>query len=271
MQKASANGVPLLEVRELSKSYGPVQALREVSFSLGRGEVLGLLGDNGAGKTTLVRCVAGTLRPDSGSILVDGQEVRIDSPVTARSLGIETVHQGLALVEPLDVSANLFLNREIVAGPKPLRWIGWLNKRRMREESRQILDTLQIRIRSIRQPVERLSGGQRQAVAVGRAVGWGRHIVMMDEPAAALGVEQAQHVLELVDSLRTQGVGIVFISHNMQHVVDVCDRAVVLRHGHKVGDVMIRDVTTRDLVDLITGAAAVVGAEPPEPDEEEEV
>lgn len=251
----------VLEVRSISKSYGPVQALRDVSLSLERGEVLGLLGDNGAGKTTLVKCVAGTLRPDSGTILVDGHEVRVDSPQAARALGIETVHQGLALVESLDVAANLFLNREVVATPRPLRWIGWLNKRRMYQESRDILDQLQIRVASVRQSVARLSGGQRQAVAVGRAVGWGRHIVLMDEPAAALGVEQARHVLELMDRLRDQGVGVVFISHNMQQVIDVCDRAVVLRHGRKVGDVSIGEVTARDLVDLITGAAQPEGEE----------
>jgi simple sugar transport system ATP-binding protein len=249
------SAAPALEVRALSKSYGPVRALREVDLAVFRGEVVGLLGDNGAGKSTFVRCVAGVLRPDSGSILLDGAEVEIDSPKAARELGIETVHQGLALVGSLDVASNLFLNRELVLGTGPLRRIGWLNKRRMYKQSREILDELQIRIPSVKQSVERLSGGQRQAVAVGRAVGWGQHIVLMDEPAAALGVEQAQHVLQLVDRLRGQGVGVVFISHNMQQVVDVCDRAIVLMHGRKVGDVAIADVTTRDLVDLITGAA----------------
>lgn len=247
---------PALEVRSLSKSYGPVRALRDVSLAVARGEVLGLLGDNGAGKSTLIRCVSGLLRPDSGSVLVDGIEVDIQNPQKARELGIETVHQGLALVGTLDVAANLFLNRELVTGRGPLRRMGWLSKRRMYRQSREILDQLQIRIPSVRQPVERLSGGQRQAVSVGRAIGWGRHIVLMDEPAAALGVEQAQHVLELVDRLRHQGVAVVFISHNMQQVVEICDRAVVLLHGQKVGDVAIRDVTVRDLVDLITGAAA---------------
>jgi simple sugar transport system ATP-binding protein len=257
---------PALEVRSLSKSYGAVRALRDVSLELLRGEVLGLLGDNGAGKTTLVKCVAGILRPDSGTILVDGRPVRIDSPQTARALGIETVHQGLALVDSLDVASNLFLNREMVRQAPPLRWVRWLNDARMRREAQAILDQLQIRIPSVRSPIERLSGGQRQAVAVGRAVGWGHHIVLMDEPAAALGVEQARHVLELIDRLRHRDVAVLFISHNMQHVVEVCDRAVVLRHGRKVGDVAIRDVTARDLVDLITGAQG--GPEEAEPVEE---
>jgi simple sugar transport system ATP-binding protein len=255
-RQQAAGEVPPLEVRALSKSYGPVRALQDVSLGLSRGEVLGLLGDNGAGKTTLVKCVAGILRPDSGSILVDGDEVRIESPTTARALGIETVHQGLALVNTLDVASNLFLNREIVR-PAPLRWLRWLDKGRMYREADDILQQLQIRV-AVRQPIERLSGGQRQAVAVGRAVGWGRHIVLMDEPAAALGVEQSRHVLELIDRLREQDVAVMFISHNMQQVVDVCDRAVVLRHGGKVADLNIGEVTPRDLVDFITGARSQV-------------
>jgi simple sugar transport system ATP-binding protein len=244
---------PALEVRSLSKSYGAVRALHEVSFGLRRGEVLGLLGDNGAGKTTLVKCVSGILRPDGGSVLVDGTEARIDSPTTARALGIETVHQGLALVNTLDVAANLFLNREIVRKAKPLRFVRLMDKRSMYRDAEAILQQLQIRV-AVRRPIERLSGGQRQAVAVGRAVGWGRHIVLMDEPAAALGVEQSRHVLELIDRLRQQGVAILFISHNMQQVVDVCDRAVVLMHGRKVADLNVGEVTPRDLVDFITGA-----------------
>lgn len=250
---------PVLELRGLSKSFGPVQALHQVSLSLHRGEVLGLLGDNGAGKSTLVKCVSGLLKPDSGSILIDGEEAPIDTPQKARAHGIETVYQELALVDTLDVAANLFLNREIVVRPVPFRWFRWLSRRRMYRDAEAILDRLQIRVPSVRQPIERLSGGQRQAVAVGRAVGWGRHIVLMDEPAAALGVQQAQHVLELVGTLRAQGVAVLFISHNMQQVVDICDRAVVLRHGRKVGDVSISEVSPRDLVDLITGATETSG------------
>jgi simple sugar transport system ATP-binding protein len=245
---------PALETRSLSKSYGPVSALQNVSLSLWSGEVLGLLGDNGAGKTTFVKCVSGLLRPDSGTILIDGSEETIDMAPTARALGIETVHQGLALVETLDVATNLFLNREILVRHRPLRWIKWMNKRKMYQESAQILAELGIKVPSVRHSVQRLSGGQRQAVAIGRALGWGRRIVLLDEPAAALGVEQSRHVLDLIERLSGQGVAVLFISHNMQHVVDVCHRAVVLRHGRTVGDVAISDVTPRDLVDLITGA-----------------
>ena len=241
----------VLEARSLAKSFGGIRALVDVSFHLDRGEVLGLLGDNGAGKSTLVKCLSGVHRPDAGSILVDGSEVHLDSVPAAQALGIETVHQGLALVESLDVASNLFLNRELVS--TRFGWVGWLDKRRMYRQAEEILASLGIRIPSARAETVSLSGGQRQAIAIGRAVAWGRHIVLLDEPAAALGVEQSQHVLELIDQLRSSGVAVVLISHNMQHVVRVCDRAVVLRHGHKVADVAISDVSERDLVEHIAG------------------
>jgi len=244
-----------LEVRALSKSFGAVQALNDVSLALRGGEVLGLLGDNGAGKSTLTRCIAGLHQPDAGDILVDGRSVHITNPRIARDLGIEAVHQNLALVSQLDVAANLFLNREIRSSHPLLRRLGWLDKQKMQEESERILARLQIRIPSARVTVDRLSGGQRQAVAIGRAIGWGRHIVLLDEPAAALGIEQSRHVNELILRLREDGVAVLLISHNMQSVTEVCDRAVVLRHGRKVGDVMMRDVSAADLVALITGAA----------------
>jgi simple sugar transport system ATP-binding protein len=245
---------PALAVRGLSKSFGAIQALVGVDLDLHRGEVLGLLGDNGAGKSTLTRCIAGIHPPDHGTIVVDGREVVIDDPQTARELGIETVHQGLALVSKLDVAANLFLNREIRHRNGALRALGWLDKRRMYQESEAILNHLQVSVPSVRQAVEKLSGGQRQAVAIGRALAWGRHIVLLDEPTAALGVEQSQHVKDLIKTMRASGVAVLLISHNMKYVLEVCDRAIVLRHGEKVGDVEISTVTERDLVALITGA-----------------
>lgn len=244
-----------LRVDELSKAFGPVRALDGVSLALHDGEVLGLLGDNGAGKSTLVKCISGLYQPDAGSILIDGAPVRLSTPDVARSHGIETVHQGLALVETLDVTANLFLNRELVHGPGRLWQLGWLRKRAMERDAQAILDQLQIRIDSVRMPVAQLSGGQRQAIAVGRAIGWGRHVVVLDEPTAALGVEQASHVNRLIGQLSDRGIAVLLISHNMQQVVDTCDRAVVLLHGRKVGDVAIADISARDLVDLITGAS----------------
>lgn len=249
------SGAPPLAVRGIEKAFGALQVLKGVSFSLEQGQVLSLLGDNGAGKSTLAKCVAGLYRPDAGRIEIDGRPVELDSPQRARDLGIETVHQGLALVPRLDVAANLFLNREVARGPGWLGLLRWLDKREMYATAERVLQELGVRIPSVRQPVESLSGGQRQAVAIGRAVAWGRHIVILDEPTAALGVEQSRQVNELIKSLRGQGVSVLLISHNMQHVLEVSDRAVVLRHGEVAGDVRISEVDQRDLVELITGAA----------------
>lgn len=246
---------PILEVRGLSKSFDAVRAARDISFEVYPGEVLGLLGDNGAGKSTVVSCISGSLTPDAGTILVDGKEADIDSPQRARDLGIETVFQDLALVDSLDVTTNMFLNREILKS-KPARWLRWMDRGQMHRESQEILDRLHIRINSVKQPMSQLSGGQRQSVAVGRAVAWGHHIVLLDEPAAALGVEQTALVLELINRLRDEGVGVVLISHNMHDVLSVCDRAVVLRHGLKVAQLeTLEGLTTRHLVDLITGVS----------------
>ena len=251
-----SNGSVALEVRSLSKSFGAVRAAREVSFEIRRGEVLGLLGDNGAGKTTVVNCVSGGLTPDSGEILIDGSVVSIENPEAAHRLGVETVHQDLSLVDTLDVATNLFLNREHTLRWRLFGWLGWLDRRRMYRESREILDRLSIDIPSVRQPVDKLSGGQRQAVAVGRAVAWGNHIVVLDEPTAALGVEQTRLVLDLIERLKKQGVAVLLVSHNMHDVVKVCDRVVVLRHGLKVGEIeSMEGITPRHLVDMITGVA----------------
>lgn len=247
--------VQSLEVIDLVKSYGPVKALRGVSLRAAAGEVLGLLGDNGAGKSTLVKCLSGSVRPDSGSIRIDGTAVTISSPKESREMGIETVHQDLALIDTLDVTANLFLNREALRSAPGTRWFGWLNERRMHHQAMEILESLHINIPSVRAPIQRLSGGQRQAVAVGRAIAWGQRIVVMDEPSAALGVEQTRLVLDLVLRLKEHGILVILITHNMQQALEVCSRAVVLRHGSIVGDVNIADVTARDLVDLITGSA----------------
>jgi simple sugar transport system ATP-binding protein len=247
------HGTPALEVRALEKAYGAVRALRGVSFTLRAGEVLGLVGDNGAGKSTLVKCISGTLTPDAGEIVVDGKPVELRDPQHAKDLGIETVHQELALIETLDVVANLFLNREVRARGPLGRLFGWMDRDAMQAGASETLGRLEIRIPSLRAPVAALSGGQRQAIAVGRAVAWGRHIVLLDEPAGALGVEQASHVLELTERLCQQGFGVVLVSHNMQHVLNACSRVVVLRHGDKVADTTVEGLTAQDLVGLITG------------------
>ena len=251
-----SDGSVALEVRSLSKSFGAVRAAREVSFEIRRGEVLGLLGDNGAGKTTVVNCIAGGLTPDTGEILINGAVVSIESPQAAHRLGVETVHQDLSLVDTLDVATNLFLNREHTFRWGVFGWLGWLDRRRMYRESKEILDRLSIDIPSVRQPVDKLSGGQRQAVAVGRAVAWGNHIVVLDEPTAALGVEQTRLVLNLIERLKKQGVAVLLVSHNMHDVIQVCDRVIVLRHGLKIGELTTMEgITPRHLVDMITGVA----------------
>lgn len=246
-----------IEARHISKSYGHVSALTDVSFGVGVGEIVGLLGDNGAGKSTLVKCLSGIIQPDTGIVAISGAEVVLRDAAQARSLGIDTIFQELALVGQLDVTANLFLNREIVSTSRVLRVLGWLDERAMRTQTSTILSRLDITLPSVVAPVDTLSGGERQAVAIGRAVAWGRRVVLMDEPAAALGVKQAAKILDLVRNLSQRGVAVVFISHNMEHVMQVCQRAMVLRHGQLVGDVSIERVTQRDLIDLITGATAM--------------
>jgi len=248
----SATG-PVLELRGASKSYGAVRALRDVSLSLHAGEVLGLIGDNGAGKTTLVKCIAGTHRPDSGEIYIDSALQQSLTPEIARELGIETVHQNLSLVDTLDVMHNFFLNREVVARGPLARSVGWLNKSSMYKTTRDTLADLGLHV-DPRKPVAALSGGQRQMIAVARAITWGSHIVILDEPAAALGVRQSMQVLSFIRMLSERGIAVLFISHNMQHVLRVADRVVVLRLGRKVFDGQRASLSGPQLVGLMTGA-----------------
>jgi simple sugar transport system ATP-binding protein len=242
----------VLEVRDVSKSFGPVRALTDVTLALHAGEVLGLVGDNGAGKSTLVRCIGGIHRLDGGEIRIDGVAHEDLDPEVARELGIETVHQHLSLVERFDVAQNMFLNRELTRRGAAARRIGWLDKRAMYRETTEALAKLSIQIDAGAR-VAHLSGGQRQIIAVARAVTWGSHIVMLDEPAAALGVRQSEMVLKLVRMLAARGVAVLFITHNMDHVLQVTDRVAVLRQGRKVADESTRDVSARELVGFITG------------------
>ena len=251
----NALGQVALEIRHLGKSFGAVQALKDVSFSIQKGEVVALLGDNGAGKTTLVRCLAGIHQPDRGDILFNGQAVQLANPQQARALGIETVFQDLAMVPEFDIATNLYLNREILSKNPLLRAIGWLDKAAMARQARKSLHRLNSRMPDFSARVQSLSGGQRQAIAIARAVNWGADLVIMDEPTAALGVEQSAQVNELIRLISSQGVAVLLISHNMQHVLETCDRAVVLYQGCSVADVALGDVTKEHLVALITGAA----------------
>jgi ABC-type sugar transport system ATPase subunit len=253
------NAAPVLEVRDISKRFGAVRALHEVSFSLFPGEVIGLIGDNGAGKSTLVNIIAGSLQPDSGQILVDGVERTFENAAQAREAGIETVFQYLSLIPTLDMAENVFLNRELFGFGKVGQWLRWMDKKAMRRQTADGFTRLGLTLPAPTTKVTALSGGQRQAVAIARAVLWGSHIVVLDEPAAALGVKQTAIVLSFIEGLREHGVACIFISHNMEHVMRVADRIVLLRLGEKIFDAPAATTDASELVAMMTGAVAVAG------------
>ena len=243
----------LLHARGLRKSFGRVQALRDAELRLPRGEVTALIGDNGAGKSTLVRLLSGVHAPDAGEILLDGAPVRFTSPQQARLAGIETVHQNLALVEDLTVWQNLFLNRERTRGFGPFRV---LDRRAMRQQAQEMVGSLAINVPSVTARVRRLSGGQRQAVSIARAAGWGSKLVIMDEPTAALGVQETKRVEELIRDLRDKGLTILLVSHNFDQVLRLADGVRVMRAGRTVAYRRTADTDGAELVALVTGAIA---------------
>ena len=255
MGAASEPAARLLETRGLSKSFGRVQALSGVDLDVRAGSVLALLGDNGAGKSTLVKIVSGVHRPDAGDILLDGSPIELPSPRHASDAGIETVYQDLALCDNLDVVQNLFLGRELEKRGNPLLR-AFLDRRSMESEAARAFDILGIRIPSLSSQISTLSGGQRQAVAIARAIVWRRRVVMLDEPTAALGVEQTENVHRLIGRLRDQGVGVLLITHNMVDVFALADRAIILRHGRRVTEMDPRSCTPDDVVRAITGSAS---------------
>jgi ABC-type sugar transport system ATPase subunit len=250
---------PLLELRGISKAFGPVEALKDVSFEVRAGEVHALVGDNGAGKSTLLKIISGVYRPDHGSILVGGEPVDIHSPLDAKRLGIETLYQELALVETLDVAANMYLGREVTHG----RWLGrlLLNDGMMRKEAKRHIEELRVNLPSVRTKVKFLSGGQRQAVAIGRATAWGSKLVIMDEPTAALGVTESGMVLGLIRTLREKGVTVILVSHNLFHILEITDRISVLRHAQMAMTVSTEGMDVKQLTELITGISPVVLAD----------
>jgi simple sugar transport system ATP-binding protein len=243
----------VLQVRGINKSFGAVQALKDVDFEVHPGEVVALIGDNGAGKSTLINVITGVLAPDSGEIIFEGERVEFASPHDARERGIETVYQDLAVAPQLDAVANIFLGRERrMEGI--LGRLGFLDQHRMRQETGEQLEELRVRIPDPTKPLSTFSGGQRQGVAVARAVMWASKVVIMDEPTAALGVAQVGMVLDLVRRVRETGIPVVFISHNMPQVFDVADRIVVLRLGEVVAELDPGKASTDDAVAAMTGS-----------------
>jgi simple sugar transport system ATP-binding protein len=242
---------PILSARELSKHFGGVAALERVSFDLFPGEVLALAGDNGAGKSTLIKAIAGVHQPDHGEIWYDGARVQFASPREARDRGIETIYQDLALADNLDVGANVFLGREPAS-----RFLGILpriDRPAMREAARRTMHSLDIEIERLDVPVRALSGGQRQAVAIGRAIYWNAKVLIMDEPTAALGVPEQRKVMALIQRLKTQNVAVIFISHNLGDIFAVADRILVLRRGVKAGERRIGETDGDEIVKLMVG------------------
>ena len=248
---ATHSSPPILDVRSVFKRFGGVEALKGVSLSLYPGEVVALAGDNGAGKSTLTKMISGVYRADSGEILLDGRAVSFATPETARGAGIETIYQDLALADNLSIGANIFLGRE------PMRrlfgCLPVLDRRKMAAAAKETMARLDFHVDRLDSPVGRFSGGQRQAVAIGRAIFWNARVILMDEPTAALGVPEQRKVISLVKTLKAQGRGVIFISHNLLDIFAVSDRIVVLRRGSLAGERRIEDTTHDEVVKLMIG------------------
>ena len=238
-------GTPLVEMRDISIAFGGIKAVDHVSIDLYPGEVVGLLGHNGAGKSTLIKCLSGAYQADAGEIYVSGERVDIRNPRDARALNIETIYQTLALADNLDAASNLFLGRELVTP------FGMVDDAAMEAETRKIMGRLNPNFRKFKDPVSALSGGQRQSVAIARAVYFNAKILIMDEPTAALGPHETQMVAELIQELKRQGLGIFLIEHDIHAVMDLCDRAVVMKNGQRVGTVNVGEVTDDDILGMI--------------------
>lgn len=236
---------PLLEMRNISINFGGIKAVDDVSIDVMPGEVVGLLGHNGAGKSTLIKILAGAYQKDGGEILVDGKKVEINNPRDARKYNIETIYQTLALSDNLDAASNLFLGREITTA------FGLVDDTKMEAESRKIMARLNPNFQRFSEPVRSLSGGQRQSVAIARAVYFNARILIMDEPTAALGVHETAMVADLIKELKTQGLGIFLISHDTREMMDLCDRVSVMKNGQLIGTERVEDVTEDDILSMI--------------------
>jgi fructose transport system ATP-binding protein len=245
---------PLLEAHGLVKRFGQVTALAGADFELLPGEISAIIGDNGAGKSTLIKALSGALQPDSGEIRLGGERTSFRTPRDARRAGIETVYQDLAVAPALDIAANIFLGREQRRRGPVGRVLRLLDKRSMRRDAGRYFDELGIRVQSMTVPVESLSGGQRQGVAVARAAAWARRLVIMDEPTAALGVKETGQVLDLIRRVRDRGLPVILISHDMPHVFDLADRIHIMRLGRRVAVVTPQSHTMAEAVAIMTGA-----------------
>jgi D-xylose transport system ATP-binding protein len=241
----SNSGTPLVELKDISIAFGGIKAVDGVSVDLHPGEVVGLLGHNGAGKSTLIKCLSGAYKADSGDVFINGEKVVINNPRDARAHNIETIYQTLALADNLDAASNLFLGREIV-GPG-----GFLDDSKMESETRKIMGRLNPNFTKFSEPVSALSGGQRQSVAIARAVYFDAKILIMDEPTAALGPQESEMVAELIQELKKQGLGIFLIEHDIHNVMKLCDRASVMKNGQLVGTERVADVTEDDILSMI--------------------
>ena len=244
---------PLIEMKGIHKAFGGVRAVEDVSLTVHPGEVVALLGHNGAGKSTLMKMLAGAYPIDSGEVRVAGAVAKLESPADSQALGIETIYQTLALADNLDAASNLFLGREIVNS------LGFVDETKMEAETRKIMHRLNPNFRKFNVPVNALSGGQRQSVAIARAVYFNARILIMDEPTAALGPHETQMVAELIEELKKQGLGIFLIEHDIHNVMKLCDRAVVMKNGQRVGTVNVKDVTDEDILGMI-----ILGKKPPQ-------
>jgi ABC-type sugar transport system ATPase subunit len=247
---------PVLEARHIQRNFGAVVALADASVALNRGEVLGLVGDNGAGKSTLLKILSGVIAASGGEILLEGREIRLRGAQDALEAGIETVYQDLALVDTMSAYQNVYLGREARAKNPVARFFDLVDDREMRRRAREVLDALSVKIPSINVPVKGMSGGQRQCLAIARALLWGRRIVILDEPTAALGVRESAQVLEVIRDLRKHDVAVIVVTHNMQQLMEVADRVTVMRLGRTIATRRVAETDVSEVVGLITGAVA---------------
>ena len=247
----------ILEVKKINKHFGGIKAVDDVDFKLHKGEIIAIVGDNGAGKSTLIKMISGVYRKDSGEIFINGEKADIETTIDAHNYGIETVYQDQGLVPNFNASLNLFLGREKVYNNFLGRIFKLVDFRYMRKETKKMLDMVGVTIKDMYSDVESFSGGQKQAVVVGRAVYWGGKIIIFDEPTNNLGVKEERRIIELIKKLRDEyGISIIIISHNIAHVFELVDRIIVLRNGKKVGERIKKDTNTNEIISMITGVSA---------------